>query len=409
MNEILIYGDIGFEVHSREIVSQLKDANGPVTVRVNSYGGDIYEGISIMNALRSYPDQVTAIVEGVAASAASVIAVCGATRTEVCPGAEIMVHLPWMSAPGNSDDLRKAADDLERTALSMADLYAEKAGGGQKLWLDMMRDETWFSAQEAVDAGLADAVEDGRVRAEPVVAASGRGPRFAFAGRSHAPTPKILKEENNVTLMKKVAERLGMSGDGLTDEMVLAALDETLAEQANGDTEDTEEADTENVEDEQVEDTTVESEEPQEVETDADEADTDTAGEDEDGPDGEEAAAEDSGASEVVTLNKAVYEDLLERAGRVDEHDRAELAQRAATLIDNDGIKAGRLLGWQRDAWVERAVENYDGTRAELLSYSPGTVNVTERGVAGSAEDAGKQSGSQRRGRDAGLAPAPTV
>ena len=409
MNEILIYGDIGFEVHSREIVSQLKDANGPVTVRVNSYGGDIYEGISIMNALRSYPDQVTAIVEGVAASAASVIAVCGATRTEVCPGAEIMVHLPWMSAPGNSDDLRKAADDLERTALSMADLYAEKAGGGQKLWLDMMRDETWFSAQEAVDAGLADAVEDGRVRAEPVVAASGRGPRFAFAGRSHAPTPKILKEENNVTLMKKVAERLGMSGDGLTDEMVLAALDETLAEQANGDTEDTEEADTENVEDEQVEDTTVESEEPQEVETDADEADTDTAGEDEDGPDGEEAAAEDSGASEVVTLNKAVYEDLLERAGRVDEHDRAELAQRAATLIDNDGIKAGRLLGWQRDAWVERAVENYDGTRAELLSYSPGTVNVTERGVAGSAEDAGKQSKSQRRGRDAGLAPAPTV
>lgn len=408
MNEILIYGDIGFEVHSREIVSQLKDANGLVTVRVNSYGGDIYEGISIMNALRSYPDQVTAIVEGVAASAASVIAVCGATRTEVCPGAEIMVHLPWMSAPGNSDDLRKAADDLERTALSMADLYAEKAGGGQKLWLDMMRDETWFSAQEAVDAGLADAVEDGRVRAEPVVAASGRGPRFAFAGRSHAPTPKILKEDNNVTLMKQVAERLGMAGDDLTEETVLAALDETLAEQANDDTE-TDETDTENVEDEQVENTTAaESEEPQEVEADADEADADTAGEDEDA-DGEEAAAEDTGASEVVTLNKAVYEDLLERAGRVDEHDRAELAQRAAALIDNDGIKAGRLLGWQRDAWVERAVENFDATRAELLSYSPGTVNVTERGVAGSAEDAGKQSNSQRRGRDAGLAPAPTV
>lgn len=419
MNEILIYGDIGFEVHSKEIVSQLKDANGPVTVRVNSYGGDIYEGISIMNALRSYPGQVTAIVEGVAASAASVIAVCGATRTEVCPGAEIMVHLPWMSAPGNSDDLRKAADDLERTALSMADLYAEKAGGGQKLWLDMMRDETWFSAQEAVDAGLADAVEDGRVRAEPVVAASGRGPRFAYAGRSHAPTPKILKEDNDMAFMSEVANRLGMADADLNEDSVLAALDETLAEQAEEPATETEQskvdeatetlAETQSTVNEKVTDED-DTDEGAETHTLDDDEGTTAVEDGEAGNPGEGTApAEDSDAAEVVTLNKAVYEDLLERAGRVDEHDRAELAQRAAALIDNDGIKAGRLLGWQREAWVERAVENFDATRASLLSLSPGTVNVTERGVAGSADDAGKQSDTQRRGRDAGLAPAPTV
>ena len=404
MTEIVMYGGVGWEITAQDVLASLKDVEGDVTVRMNSGGGDAFEGVAIMNVLRSHPGEVTVIVEGLAASAASVIAVGGASRLVMRVGAELMLHDAWTFADGNAADLEKLAADLERTSQSMSEIYADKAGTTPDVMRQMMRDETWFSAQEAVDAGLADAVEDGRVRAEPVVAASGRGPRFAYAGRSHAPTPKILKEDNNVTLMKQVAERLGMAGDGLTDEMVLAALDETLAEQADDDTDET---DTENVEDEQVENTTAESEEPQEVEADADEADADTAGEDED-TDGEEAATEDSDASEVVTLNKAVYEDLLERAGRVDEHDRAELAQRAAALIDNDGIKAGRLLGWQRDAWVERAVENYDATRAELLSYSPGTVNVTERGVAGSAEDASDKK-TQRRGRDAGLAPAPTV
>lgn len=416
MSEIVMYGGVGWEITAQDVLANLNDVDGDVTVRVNSTGGDAFEGVAIMNALRSHTGQVTVIVEGLAASAASVIAVGGADRLVMRPGSELMIHDAWSFADGNAADLEKLAADLERTSQSMAEIYAEKAGTAPDVMRQMMRDETWFSAQEAVDAGLADAVEDGRVRAEPVVAAAGRGPRFAFAGRSHAPTPKILKEDENVTLMKKVAERLGMTGDGLTDEMVLAALDETLAEQANDDTE------TEQAEVEEAGESLAETQRAvNEKVTDEDDADDDeetgTADDDpapasdEDTGDSSEgdAPAGDSGASEVVTLNKAVYEDLLERAGRVDEHDRAELAQRAASLIDNDGIKAGRLLGWQRDAWVERAVENYDATRAELLSYSPGTVNVTERGVAGSAEDASKQSKSQRRGLDAGLAPAPTV
>lgn len=403
MNELLIYGDIGFEVQAAQVIADLAPMEGDVLVRVNSYGGDIYEGISIMHALRSHPGQVTVRVEGVAASAASIIAVGGADRTEMTAGSEMMIHLPWISAPGNSDDLRKAADDLERTARSMAELYAEKAGGGSQVWLEMMRAETWFSAQEAVDAGLANAVVDARAGKSPVLAGASRK-RFAFAGRSEAPTPKILKEEdNNVTLMKQVAERLGVASDGLTEEIVLAALDETLAEQANG----TEEAAAKQVENKQVE-TPIEpkrsEDEAHENEAEAHTTDAENVG----NADGEEAPAKDPDAAEVVTLNKAVYEDLLERAGRVDEHDKAELAQRAAALVDNDGIKAGRLLGWQRDAWVERAVENFDATRASLLALSPGTVNVAERGVAGSAEDASEKK-TQRRGRDAGLAPAPTV
>lgn len=406
MTEIVMYGGVGWEIDAQGVLAALKDVEGDVTVRMNSGGGDAFEGVAIKNVLRSHPGEVTVIVEGLAASAASVIAVGGADRLIMRPGAELMIHDAWTFADGNAADLEKLAADLERTSQSMAEIYAEKAGTSPEVMRQMMRDETWFSAQEAVDAGLADAVEDGRVRAEPVVAASGRGPRFAYAGRSHAPTPKILKEEdNNVTLMKQVAERLGVASDGLTEEIVLAALDETLAEQANG----TEEAAAEQVENKQVE-TPIEpkrsEDEAHEEEAEAHTTDAENVG----NADGEEAPAKDPDAAEVVTLNKAVYEDLLERAGRVDEHDKAELAQRAAALIDNDGIKAGRLLGWQRDVWVERAVENFDATRASLLALSPGTVNVAERGVAGSADDAEKQKEtSQRRGRDAGLAPAPTV
>lgn len=402
MTEIVMYGGVGWEIDAQGVLAALKDVEGDVTVRMNSGGGDAFEGVAIKNVLRSHAGHVTVIVEGLAASAASVIAVGGADRLIMRPGAELMIHDAWTFVDGNAADLEKTAADLERTSQAMAEIYADKAGTSPEVMRQMMRDETWFSAQEAVDAGLADAVEDGRVRAEPVVAAAGRGPRFAYAGRSHAPTPKILKEENDVAFMSEVAKRLGMTDADLSEDSVLAALDETLAEQVNepGEPEEVEQvgdAAVAEVEAEPVEDAA-----PAEDDADAPESESETAG-------GEEPAAEDSDAAEVVTLNKAVYEDLLERAGRVDELDRVAAAERAAALIDTDGIKAGRLLGWQREAWVERAVENYDATRASLLALSPGTVNVAERGVAGSADDVGKQSETQRRGRDAGLAPAPTV
>lgn len=414
MTEVVMYGGVGWEITAQDVLAALKDVDGDVTVRMNSGGGDAFEGVAIMNVLRSHCGHVTVVVEGLAASAASVIAVGGADRLVMRPGAELMIHDAWTFADGNAAELEKLAADLERTSQTMSEIYADKAGTSPEVMRQMMRDETWFSAQEAVDAGLADAVEDGRVRAEPVVAAAGRGPRFAYAGRSHAPTPKILKEENDVAFMSEVAKRLGMTSDGLDEQTVLAALDETLAEQADSN-EQPAVQDAAAVVAEAYEETNealwdAHQEPGDESAEEAPTGDEPDAAEVESAPaEADEAPAEDTDAAEVVTLNKAVYEDLLERAGRVDELDRAAAIERAAALIDNDGIKAGRLLGWQREAWVERAVENFDATRASLLALSPGTVNVAERGVAGSADDADKQSKTQHRGRDAGLAPAPTV
>ena len=120
----------------------------------------------------------------------------------------------------------------------MAQIYAERSGSHPDQWLEMMRAETWFSAEEAVAAGIADLVVDARAD-RPKVLAQMNGKRFAFAGRSDAPKPKILEE--NMTFAKEVAKRLGLSADDLDESTVLAALDETLAEQADATEADAEE------------------------------------------------------------------------------------------------------------------------------------------------------------------------
>lgn len=231
MNTLTLFGDVGWEIKPAGVMAELGEMVGDVLVKVNSYGGDIYEGIAIMHALRSHPGEVTVRVEGVAASAASVIAVGGADVLQLATGSELMIHMPWVETPGDAEELRKTADDLDRTAQSLAEIYAEKAGGTPEQWLEMMRAETWFSAQEAVDAGLADAVVDSRAGKAPVLAGATRK-RFAFAGRSEAPTPRIFEEEN-MTFTHEVAKRLGLSATDVDEATVLAALEETLAEQAD--------------------------------------------------------------------------------------------------------------------------------------------------------------------------------
>ncbi|WJY97188.1 hypothetical protein [Corynebacterium fournieri] len=101
------------------------------------------------------------------------------------------------------------------------------------------------------------------------------------------------------------------------------------------------------------------------------------------------AAAADS----TVVLDKDVYDDLLTRANRVDEVDRAEGRKRAAELVEREGIKAGRLLGWQREKWVDAATEDYDKTKRELLALSAGAVNLNEVGRIGNEDDAKENKG----------------
>nr|DAI75400.1 MAG TPA: Putative ATP dependent Clp protease [Caudoviricetes sp.] len=230
MNEILMYGPIGEDfwepensITAKSIMSQLADMTGDVTVRISSGGGDVYAGIDIMNALKNYDGgEVTVIVESLAASAASFIAVGGADRVLMRGSSELMIHRAWTFVEGNADDARKTLSDLERQDTKLANIYAGKAGGELQDWLDAMSAETWYTAEEAVAAGLADGIVEEKSSA-PVPSASLAKRRFKFANRAAAPPPPVTRSESGdatttpsdgqkgdtVSILNQLAQELG--------------------------------------------------------------------------------------------------------------------------------------------------------------------------------------------------------
>lgn len=184
-----MYGVIGASwggLDPAEIVPQLRALDvDEITVHVNSPGGDVYDGMALYNALRAHPARVTAIIDGLAASAASVI-ICAADDVAISPGAEVMIHDAWSLAIGDADALRKEADSLDRISENVAGIYAARAGGTTDHWRDLMRAETWFSASEAVTAGLADRIDGDAAEHRPAAAAVFDLSMYAHPGRAAA-------------------------------------------------------------------------------------------------------------------------------------------------------------------------------------------------------------------------------
>jgi len=130
-----------------------------VTVNINSPGGDVFEGLAIYNLLREHPAQVTVKVMGLAASAASFIAMAG-DRIEMGLGAFFMVHNSWGVVIGNRHEMRAAADLFDEFDAAMADIYVARTGLEQSEVAALMDAETWLGARSAVDKGFADAIFD---------------------------------------------------------------------------------------------------------------------------------------------------------------------------------------------------------------------------------------------------------
>lgn len=126
-----------------------------VTVNINSPGGDLFEGIAIYNLFRDYAGEVTVRVLGLAASAASVVAMAG-DKIQMPRAAFMMIHNVWVMAVGNRNDLRAAADQLETFDDALADVYAARAGREKKEIAKLMDRETWFSGSQAIEGGFAD-------------------------------------------------------------------------------------------------------------------------------------------------------------------------------------------------------------------------------------------------------------
>lgn len=229
-------------VSAQSFVAELNaiDADS-IDLHINSPGGDVYDGIAITNALRQHKATVTATVDGLAASAASFIAIGGADVLQMAENSELMIHNAWALVVGDSDDMRDMAGRLDRHNSNVAGIYQSKAGGSVDDWLAAMKAETWYSADEAVEAGLADSVLK-----IPKKKAAGEGKNswdlsiFNYAGRSAAPAPRTSsarspeanptgKERPMAALDDGLRQLLGLGADA-DDGALLNKVKATLAE-----------------------------------------------------------------------------------------------------------------------------------------------------------------------------------
>lgn len=368
--EVYIYDviDSWWGVNAADFVKALQDLDvETINLRVNSPGGSVFDGVAIMNALRRHPANVIATVDGLAASAASFI-IQAADEVIMGPGTELMIHEASNICWGNAADMVEMAGHLDRISGTIAGIYAERAGGDVDEWREAMKAETWYTAAEAVAAGLADraltndktkkddAEDDTENRFDLTV--------FAHAGRRNAPAPKVAasherrpslslvngfalatashlaakashtppaepKETTNPqgkgtdtmseALKKGIRDRLGITTENIDDAQYLAALDEALAEQA-------------------------------------------------DQPAGQPTAS----APGTVVLDEAQYADLQARAedGRIAR--QQQIAERREGLV-NAAVNDGRIQPSRKDHWLNSIAAD-PAMEETLANLAPGLV-----------------------------------
>lgn len=241
------------------VLDALPESVEQIVLRVNSPGGEVFEAISIVNLLRAHKASVTAVVDGLAASAASIVTV-GCDEAVMSPGTQMMIHSPLVFTYGNAAKLRKTSDVLDKVEASMIELYAAK--GGDSDWTALLAEETWMTASETVELGLADRVavipdagetstagedddevvvlipadpdDDAVEDAAPIIRIAARATdsrnMLPVSTEPGEPNPKEALTMSD-TIKAGLRERLGVTDAGASDETLLAALDEALAEQ----------------------------------------------------------------------------------------------------------------------------------------------------------------------------------
>ena len=159
MRTILVFNEIGgMGTTSEMFARELEFANGEdIEVRINSVGGEIREGITIYNLLKSYAGNVKVIVDGCAASIASIIAL-GGDELVMNEGSFIMIHNPWTGMMGEAKDLRQEADLLDLMTNELVNIYVQATGLDEGEIRQMMDEETWLNPTDAIEKGFANSV-----------------------------------------------------------------------------------------------------------------------------------------------------------------------------------------------------------------------------------------------------------
>lgn len=344
-----------------------------INLYVNSPGGSVFDGTAIMNAIRRHKAHVVAIVDGLAASAASFI-IQAADEVVMGFGTELMIHDASGLCWGNAKDMEDTASILNKLSQTIAEVYAERAGGTAEEWREAMHAETWYTAEEAVAAGLADRV----VKRETEDDATNKFDLsvFAHAGRRNAPPPHVPEnheraprlslvngyalprlthlaakattkppaeraEINNPNkegadtmsdeLNKGLRERLGIPADAeLDDGGVLAALDEALAEQ--------------------------------------------------------ESPAPVAQAPGTIVLDEAQYHDLQAAANDGREARRQQLAAERESIV-SAAISDGKIPPSRKNDWLN-ALEKDPASAETLNSLAKGLVPIEAKGYTGGVDEA---------------------
>lgn len=341
----------------RNDLKALGDGITTIDLHINSPGGDVYEALAIMNTLRQHKAKVVTTIDGLAASSAGFIAVGASDELRMAENSELMAHLPWAVSVGDATDMRKMADQLDRVGANIASIFATRTGGTVEEWMAILTDETWWSAQEAVDAGIADAVCGDPRTKDSAVSNRFDLSIFAHAGRASAPQPRSIaaslerplptaaevtpeenhqpKESHMATLQEGLAELLGVSADS-DDETILAAASEAFAR------------------------------------TEAEGADADTAE-----PTLEQATAIAARAGLTTITNEALS--ALQDQARAGAEARAQQVREGHERIVDAAIEQGRIAPARRDHWLSQLDADADGIR-NVIAGLPAVIPVGEIG-----------------------------
>jgi len=201
--DVFVFDEIGgsFGVDAKTFADELNAITTPrIHLRINSPGGSVTEGMAIRSSLLHHPAWITASVDGIAASAASVIAL-GADEIETMPGAQWMLHDASATIEGNEAELAKATTWIGRQSDNLAEIYATRMGITTEEARQLMLDETWAFSGEAVEMGLADRVGAANPAKTPPADMTERMTRshdltrwgYRYLGRDAAPAPRVTR------------------------------------------------------------------------------------------------------------------------------------------------------------------------------------------------------------------------
>ncbi|POH58912.1 head maturation protease, ClpP-related [Arthrobacter glacialis] len=397
--EVFIYGGIGswYGVDATQFVADLADLDvQEIQLRVNSPGGSVYDGVAIMNALKRHKAKVVASVDGLAASAASFI-IMAADEIQMGPGAEVMIHDAWSYAGGNAEQLIDEAAHLDRISNSIAGLYASRAGGTSEEWRDAMKAESWYSAEEAVTAGLADSITGSK--SEGTVDAFTEVARFQHAGRTKAPAPWMPPGPHpaNRAAPSPVSAVVQEAADWLNTTKSRAGLPPgteklaaTLANEPH--TPDAPQPASNTTEEKGPDDmsATVIKGLREQIGIPAEASLTDSeilaalaeALAEQAEPVAPVVAAPAAG---TVVLDEAAYQDLQAKAAEGSAARKEQLAAARTNLVE-DAVNDGRIPPARREHWVN-ALESDPGMEATLAGMAKGLVPLAPAGYTGGVDE----------------------